>query len=648
MIKNLTSILSFGTRHKIIDLSQTTTDSKVSGQKMLEAAKLNIKMTKAAHKVDLLKNLRQRKIGTPAIEKACKLVTEGDRDEKVVVEILGVAINLADSRKHSTKMNCFKGMREAEKVLPAGWRVNIFRRIVHEECEFVWNVKKEKARKKLDHLEKKVKGRRIQNLRVEGVRISNEDLYEEFGIEEEDEAMAYGVDLDENEKAFLKLPKCMADFPKLEKEQMYTDIHVAAAKVRLDFKQKQNNDGEDLTEKENNEEIKSRMVFDLETKELDFSNRRVTDMKTCRRVYVPGPMNKHENKLQLLVGQLENAVDLECERMNSFPRDGESKSVYSVQQQAGRKSLLGRQNEGELVLLESDKSGNVVAVSTELFMKKMEPHIKDDEVVEMKEVREKESLMNATALQFSRVLNMGVGLDQEDRVKEAVTSANAKIPVLKQMIKVHKSEVAPGEGGPTRPVGAATEAPNGTLTEIGSDFLKPFNDELDRVFRTEARSTEEVQSEVEQLNQRLDVNGMKSSIFQTDGSLQCGSLDFEAFFPSVDVDFAADKIEETVVQSDIDVKVDTEALALFIACSNNQEEITARGLEHVVHKRRYTGSTRPGMKCAGVTGGPKARAESDSWLPPRRKPGCRQLKRMLGMAIKYIVKMVMKNHFYMV
>ena len=74
----------------------------------------------------------------------------------------------------------------------------------------------------------------------------------------------------------------------------------------------------------------------------------------------------------------------------------------------------------------------------------MEPHIKDDEIVDRKEV------MNATALQFARVFKMGVGQNQEDRVKEAVTSSNAKIPVLKQLIKVHKPEVEAGEGGPTR------------------------------------------------------------------------------------------------------------------------------------------------------------------------------------------------------
>ena len=93
-------------------------------------------------------------------------------------------------------------------------------------------------------------------------------------------------------------------------------------------------------------------------------------------------MDKHEDKLQLLVGQLENAVDVECSKIKTFPRSGWSRSVYEENQQAGRKSLLKPQNEGELVLLESDKNGNVVAVSSELFIKKMEPPIKGDKIVE--------------------------------------------------------------------------------------------------------------------------------------------------------------------------------------------------------------------------------------------------------------------------
>ena len=65
--------------------------------------------------------------------------------------------------------------------------------------------------------------------------------------------------------------------------------------------------------------------------------------------------------------------------------------------------------------------------------------------------------------------------------------------------------------------------PNNSLTEVSSYFLKPFNDELDGVFKTEARSTEEIQIEIEELNVTIAQNGLKSNIFQRVESLQCGS-----------------------------------------------------------------------------------------------------------------------------
>ena len=145
-------------------------------------------------------------------------------------------------------------------------------------------LKRKKSKSELKHLENKKKRPEKHNARVEGVRISDDDLIELFEMEKDDETLAYGVDLNEDEKSFLKLHKCIAEFPKLDKEQMYTDVHVAAAKVRLDAKQKIENVGDNLTEEEQNGESKSIMVFNPETKELDFSNRRVTSMKTCRRV----------------------------------------------------------------------------------------------------------------------------------------------------------------------------------------------------------------------------------------------------------------------------------------------------------------------------------------------------------------------------
>ena len=121
----------------------------------------------------------------------------------------------------------------------------MIRNILHEECEYVWNTKESSSKKKLDHLEKKIKGPRVNNIRVEEVRITDADLFE-------------------------------MHWPMVGKLMI---MKKSFLEVRLDFKQKQNNRGENLTEEESKEEIKSRMLYDFKNKELHFSKRRVTEMK---------------------------------------------------------------------------------------------------------------------------------------------------------------------------------------------------------------------------------------------------------------------------------------------------------------------------------------------------------------------------------
>ena len=55
---------------------------------------------------------------------------------------------------------------------------------------------------------------------------------------------------------------------------------------------------------------------------------------------------------------------------------------------------------------------------------------------------------------------------------------------------------------------------------------------------------------------------------------------------------------------------------------------------------------RPGLTYKAITGGPVGREEDERWLPPSRKPGVRQKKRMIGVLVKSATRMVMKNHFY--
>ena len=132
-----------------------------------------------------------------------------------------------------------------------------------------------------------------------------------------------------------------------------------------------------------------------------------------------------------------------------------------------------------------------------------------------------------------------------------------------------------------------------------------------------------------------------------DGGLVLGSKDAEAFYPNIEVNTAAEEAKLEIMESEVELEgVNTEEVAWFLACSMSQEEIDREGLTHVVHRRRFRMGARPGLTCKAITGGPEVRAEDQSWLPPSRKRGRRQIREMVGCLVSVACRLVMKNHFY--
>ena len=127
--------------------------------------------------------------------------------------------------------------------------------------------------------------------------------------------------------------------------------------------------------------------------------------------------------------------------------------------------------------------------------------------------------------------------------------------------------------------------------------------------------------------------GTNPGPFQEDGGLVAVSLDFDAFFPSLDIEKSADIAKEAFENSNIDVKCDINELSLFIACGHSAKEIQSAGVTNVVHKRRFKNGTRPGMICPAITGGVKVRTEDQSWIGPSETPSPRQIMKLLGMMI---------------
>ena len=118
-----------------------------------------------------------------------------------------------------------------------------------------------------------------------------------------------------------------------------------------------------------------------------------------------------------------------------------------------------------------------------------------------------------------------------------------------------------------------------------------------------------------------------------------GSKDVKTFYPNIDVNVAANEAKIEIEESDIEIEMDAEEVAFFLTCAMSQDEIDAEGLTNVVHRRRYKTSSRPGLTCKAITGGKKVREKDMSWLPPSRKPGVRQNRRMLGCLVKCVINL---------
>ena len=119
---------------------------------------------------------------------------------------------------------------------------------------------------------------------------------------------------------------------------------------------------------------------------------------------------------------------------------------------------------------------------------------------------------------------------------------------------------------------------------------------MDNNVGTEALSTGEVKARIQHINETIKRAGTTAGPFQKDGGLVTLSLDFDAYFASLDIEKCADIARDTIEHSNVSVKCNNEELSLFIACSHSVKEIEQAGLKDVVHKRRFKHSMVPGQE----------------------------------------------------
>ena len=259
-------------------------------------------------------------------------------------------------------------------------------------------------------------------------------------------------------------------------------------------------------------------------------------------------------------------------------------------EQAGLKSIESRIKAGNEIVMQTDKSSRFAIDTSENYKIACTPHFEADEVTSMDECDKTEKLLSAHAVMWTRMLNAGVDVGQQTRIKNNMVNKDTPAPPLYGLRKDHK--VLPvGEevrGPPVRPVCGAKLSTNSKLSHILCTILDPVWKCPENT--TCCMSTEEMLAEICKANNQL--NGQQPIV---------GSSDVKALYPSLELGFTIDVVCEEFQNSQICVQnVDYKELGLYIAFNALRSRQDELGIETCCPERRNLMGRAPTITASSV------------------------------------------------
>ena len=209
---------------------------------------------------------------------------------------------------------------------------------------------------------------------------------------------------------------------------MAAAAEVMVDKLRWERRAQEERDGEPWSEEVEWEYVQAKTVYNEATGSLDFAKRRVTDMKTCRRITVPEPGKGSDEVVFANLKARAMSAAAAYKREHCDKAGNVKQQNLTDSQKQGLQSLKRRVGAGELVICPTDKSGRLAVYKTEDYVTAMQPHVQNDPVISLEEKKTLENVLNGHSIQLGRILRIGEAHNHGDRVKQAMTNHSPKKP----------------------------------------------------------------------------------------------------------------------------------------------------------------------------------------------------------------------------
>ena len=515
-------------------LSNST--SGIEGYSLGEMRKIWVDLASSEMRLNMMEKLEQYKVGFNDVEnfnlgliynsKTITCENYAEKDDRKVVEV-AMRFKRKDEIRNRKKLIKEKIQIRKKMEKELGKTTTKKRRMMkylNEQAEMKKNELKEKYENKIKHLRKKYEVDREKELdkvpeemrEFEGLSVFSNEKFEKIE-KAKIEVVKFGeIELDEDEKAAMRLHPKMTLPKKLNEGYMNLAIDMGYTKVRWQMKKDEEKEKDEnldeeskkkvrMREEENEiEEARTRTVYDPERKIYDERKQRATDLKECSRIFLPKPLEVSKEAQLEMRREVHTRI---CEeyRKKECDEKGRQMMMISKQEMRGIRKLEKRKQDGEIVVITTDKSSKLCVMKRQDYEKLGEDHVAKDVEIERRELISREKTINQHAMSWIKMWKTGEDHSHEDRIRQSKTCRSENRADLYLSYKDHKK--IPGK---TRPIATGCSSNTLALSNSVSTLVESLANSEDR--KHEVISTEDLlynakKHDIEMENLRLDWMG---------------------------------------------------------------------------------------------------------------------------------------------
>ena len=591
----------------------------------------------------------------------------GGRSERAVIKAI-MELKLKDERRfqREIKKRRDRDKRELERQMDSKNSFKVIISQINGEAVKWRKMERSKFESKIEHLKRLRREREEEELQKcpEEIKdynkliIFNKEEIEKLKKEDVEVTVIGKVDLDNDEKAVLKLPPKFAVRCKLDDIDMQTEVEMGMAKIRYQTRKeeqvrnideideieentenkvvkRQRLDSEQIAELEHLERLdaEGRRVYDPIGKSFDHGNKRCTDLQENSKVNLPGPCDKFtESSIELLRNNIMKAYR-KCKKRLCNEK-GEQTTNLTREEQRGLRKLQKRIRNHEILVIKTDKSGKLAVIDRDKYLEMGKEKCLQDRKIGREEHREIERRIEDHTRFWCKMLKSGINHEHQDRITKSKISHSENAAPMYFMYKDHKVE------GGYRPVVGGCNSDSLGLSNILSEVIESVGNSIENPF--EVISSEDMLSRIVESNKKLEVmKAEKGENWDWREEMVLLGSDVKSLFPSLSAFQTGKAVRRQFEKSPINWEnVDWKLVSLYVKIQEKYwEEKDLSDIKMYLPERISKAGRPPSIGTLGVE-------SRYRWPGSLELISMKHKKKLLALAIERAVVFFFRNFVY--